>query len=263
MKTPFGLIALLLLLPSLVQAAPQPKGTPILNVGPNAARVNAYVTSDYNRHSGLIGLHLNRASSDLQAHGISLDLDGTPVWDTTAIDFEWPDLILAYSHTLQADNLRLRSDTAQMELGQRVGHPVTPFQFHITGGREDAPLGGIAIATYSYHNSLYMYNRQAGSRRTNINFANLFAWETDSTNTGTPDIFLHNWKDNTNPITVNSDNRIGLNGSLAHNGATAGFFGAEPVARPTVTGSRSDGTALASLMSALSSMGLINDNTTQ
>ena len=104
-------------------------------------RVRSYMTDRHNPTSGLMGLHLDRPAEVLQPHGISLDLDGKPVWDTCAIDYEGPDLILAYSHTLKADNLRLRSDTAQMELGQRVGHPITPFQLHITGGSEQAPLG--------------------------------------------------------------------------------------------------------------------------
>ena len=41
----------------------------------------------------------------------------------------------------------------------------------------------------------------------------------------------------------------------------AGFFNATPVAKPTVSGSRS-GTALASLLGALATLGLISDTTT-
>lgn len=41
-----------------------------------------------------------------------------------------------------------------------------------------------------------------------------------------------------------------------------GFFGTYPVARPTVTGSRTDGTALESLLDALAALGLIQDDTT-
>ncbi|MFE0039424.1 collagen-like protein [Streptomyces sp. NPDC059015] len=57
-----------------------------------------------------------------------------------------------------------------------------------------------------------------------------------------------------------------LYGATRHvlNGAanTAGFFGATPVSQQTVTGSRSDGSALASLLSALDALGLIDDQTT-
>lgn len=41
-----------------------------------------------------------------------------------------------------------------------------------------------------------------------------------------------------------------------------GFFGAGAQAKPTVTGSRTDGTALASLLSALATLGLVTDSTT-
>ncbi len=43
---------------------------------------------------------------------------------------------------------------------------------------------------------------------------------------------------------------------------TLGFHGATPVARQTVTGSRADGTALASLLTALAKLGLIVDAST-
>ncbi|MGC1272971.1 MAG: hypothetical protein WBC44_04640 [Planctomycetaceae bacterium] len=44
--------------------------------------------------------------------------------------------------------------------------------------------------------------------------------------------------------------------------AAIGFLGATAVTRQTVTGSRTDGTALASLLTALASLGLITDSTT-
>jgi hypothetical protein len=42
----------------------------------------------------------------------------------------------------------------------------------------------------------------------------------------------------------------------------AGFYGTEPVAKPTVTGSRGGNAALASLLTALASQGLVTDSTT-
>lgn len=41
-----------------------------------------------------------------------------------------------------------------------------------------------------------------------------------------------------------------------------GFYGTTPIAKPTVTGSRGGNAALASLLTALASLGLIVDNTT-
>jgi hypothetical protein len=58
----------------------------------------------------------------------------------------------------------------------------------------------------------------------------------------------------------------GLYGATRHvlDGAanSVGFFGATAVGRQTVTGSRTDGTALANLLTALEALGLIDDNTT-
>jgi hypothetical protein len=58
----------------------------------------------------------------------------------------------------------------------------------------------------------------------------------------------------------------GLYGATRHvlDGATntVGFYGATPTTKPTVTGSHTDGTALASLLAALTQLGLITDNTT-
>jgi hypothetical protein len=45
-------------------------------------------------------------------------------------------------------------------------------------------------------------------------------------------------------------------------GGQLGFHGATPVGQQTVTGSRTDGTALASLLTALANLGLIVDETT-
>ena len=57
-----------------------------------------------------------------------------------------------------------------------------------------------------------------------------------------------------------------LYGSVKHtlDGATnrVGFFGASPSSKPAVTGSRGGNAALASLITALATLGLITDNTT-
>lgn len=48
---------------------------------------------------------------------------------------------------------------------------------------------------------------------------------------------------------------------LAHRGTLVGFFNTAPAAKPTITGSRGGNTALASLLTALATLGLITDNT--
>ena len=52
-----------------------------------------------------------------------------------------------------------------------------------------------------------------------------------------------------------------LTGSLRHTGGTVGFYGATAIAKPTVTGDRSTHVAIANLLTALETMGLIVDTT--
>jgi hypothetical protein len=52
-----------------------------------------------------------------------------------------------------------------------------------------------------------------------------------------------------------------INGNLEV-GGEVGFYGTAPIAKPTVTGSKGGNAALASLMSALASLGLVTDSTT-
>lgn len=55
---------------------------------------------------------------------------------------------------------------------------------------------------------------------------------------------------------------VQTDGSLQHTGAKFGAFSATPVVKPTVTGSRGGNAALASLITALATIGWITDSTT-
>lgn len=59
-----------------------------------------------------------------------------------------------------------------------------------------------------------------------------------------------------------TDDSFTVSLTFRHLGTTLGFYGAAAVAKPTVTGSRGGNAALASLLTALASMGLITDSTT-
>ncbi|MFD5251341.1 hypothetical protein ACFWM5_00660 [Streptomyces bobili] len=61
---------------------------------------------------------------------------------------------------------------------------------------------------------------------------------------------------------LKTDDSLTVALTFRHLGTTAGFFGEAAVARPTVSGSWSDGSAGASLAAALDTLGLITDNTT-
>ena len=63
-------------------------------------------------------------------------------------------------------------------------------------------------------------------------------------------------------LTANPDDSLTINYGLAHKGSTLGFYNATPVTKPVVTGCRSDGTALQSLLQALQAQGLIVNSTT-
>jgi hypothetical protein len=234
--------------------------------------------SDVPTKGGLRGLHIDRSTQDNLPNGIAFDYGGQFAWgmglDCTMDytypipPFQLPDLVLAYSAHTDADNLRIRSDDARMELGPMVGHPVTPFQFAIKAGTQANPLGGVSIGTFGYQYSIHMYNQDPTVKRTCVNFANLWSWGTDLAQNGGSDLFLYNHQNNHPTITVISgtgtaDDVIGLSGTLQHQGHQAGFFGAAPTAQPVVTGSWSDGSAARSLCQALAKLGLIQDQTTQ
>lgn len=212
---------------------------------------------------GLVGLHLNRALTDPTPHGLAWDIDHTFAWGSgldATLDYTYPggvvpDLVLAYSGMLHADNLRLRADDARCELGANAGHPVLPFQLSINAGLKEKPFGGLAVGTWGYQYGLYLYNR-GNTKRNTISFQNLFGLATDSQSNGTGDFRLFNWQANAPVFTVQPNNALCLAS------ATIGFFGAPPVARPTVTGSWADGTAPKALLAALVQLGLVTDGTT-
>ncbi|HSE61122.1 MAG TPA: glycosyl hydrolase family 28-related protein [Candidatus Saccharimonadales bacterium] len=58
-----------------------------------------------------------------------------------------------------------------------------------------------------------------------------------------------------------TDGTMTVGGSLQHNGSAAGFYGTTAISKPTVSGSKGGNAALASLITALANLGLINDST--
>jgi hypothetical protein len=214
----------------------------------------------------LAGLHLNRAATDPFAHGISWDINGQWMWNS-GLDISGgysypgvsptpPDLVLAYSSLLHADNLRLRADDARMILGPRVGHPVMPFQFQVAAGTAEKPLGGVGIGTYGYQQGLYLFNLQPALKRTSLSLQNQFLLITDSQANGTGDFQFYNYQAGGPTWTVQPNNDFRLTAPRI------GFFSAPPTAQPTVTGSWSNGTAQKSLLATLVKLGLVKDGTT-
>ena len=80
------------------------------------------------------------------------------------------------------------------------------------------------------------------------------------TGTGRFPIFV---SDTNNSDTVYIGNGLQIQaGTFSHLGNKVGFYGATPVTKATITGCRSDGTALQNLLNQLQSMGLVTNNTT-
>jgi hypothetical protein len=67
-------------------------------------------------------------------------------------------------------------------------------------------------------------------------------------------------------LSIDHSGNVSIYASMGKMNITAasgiGFFGATPITKPTITGSKTDGTALASLIAALVAYGLIVDGTT-
>lgn len=70
-----------------------------------------------------------------------------------------------------------------------------------------------------------------------------------------------NWR-RSGPNEWTTDDAVIVSLMLRHLGTTLGFYGATAATKPAVTGSRGGNAALASLLTALSTLGLITDSTT-
>lgn len=230
-------------------------------VTPALGQVSVSVTNTPTA-GGLRGIHIDRPIGDTLPNGIAFDYGSQFAWgmglDSLAEgDYTGtPDLVLAFSRDLMADNLRMRADDARTNLGPRVGHPVMPFQLSVMAGTPEAHLGGIGIGTYGYQYSLFMFNRDSQIKRTHLNFFNLFGWYTDSKLTGTGDLTLQNFQTGSTVLAVSPTNDLSIKSPRL------GFFGASCVSKPTVAGSWTDGSAAKSLLAALVQLGLVTDNTT-
>lgn len=206
------------------------------------------------------GLVVDRPSTEPYACGFIFEQSETPIWcqglDITQDYPGFPDLVLAYTPSTQSDNLRLRSDDARMVLGPRIGHPVMPFQLEIDAGTPTEALGGLFVSTTADAFGLYMENRTPGDLRDTISLQNLFFLQTDTTQNGTGDFWLYNGQSSSPVFYVTPANAFTLSASQE------GFYGAQPVSRPIVSGSWSDGSAAKSMLAALVRLGLVQDQTT-
>jgi hypothetical protein len=221
-----------------------------------------------------VGWNVNRPRELLLPHGFTWNIDGVPIaglgMDFDGATYMYPDFGF-YSHVLGTDIFRIRPDTAQINIGQRMGHPVTQSQVNIEGGSAEAPLDALNVATYGQRAGVFLYNKDfstRGLRRTQIGFFNVFSIGTDQNLNGGKDFWIYNHQNSRFPFTIGTTDRVtmaygaSVGAQFSHTGNQAGFFGAAPVTRPVVSGSWSDGTAQRNFLAALARLGLVTDATT-
>lgn len=251
-------------------------------------------TGNPNPGDGLIGTHQYGTAPNNRGYSIDYGTTASPGWsmglEQTYGDFYLFNYAIPGNASVNQYSLRVRGDTGQMELGRNVPHPTTQQQLNITAGTSSAPLTGIGVGTYGNAAALFLHHVAGSptSLRNQIVFGadgqpNIYAMGTDSGANGTADWWLYNSRTNHFVLLANADDSVTVNygatingtatvngpasllGStttIGASGSLVGFYGTTPQSQPTITGCRSDGTALANLLSKLSAMGIIKDRTT-
>jgi hypothetical protein len=254
-------------------------------------------TSNPNPVDGLVGYHVY--GTEVNNRGFSLDYGGTgtPGW-SVGLEQTYGDFYLFNynyvngANTVASNNtwLRMRGDTGQLALGSSVSHPVNnQVQMQVNAGTSTAPLDGLGLTAYGSHNNLVLGQGTGGSNHTSINLAGLWLLGTDAGNNGGTSLFVWDNIHSTLPLKIsNSDDMVTIGNGATINGTTTvngpasllggatingtatigssasqiGFYGGAPQPKFTLSGCRSDGTALANLIQKLQAMGLLTDQTT-
>jgi hypothetical protein len=240
-------------------------------VSPANADANGALVTTTN--GSLFGYHVY--GSDQVSRGMSFDGNNTstPLWSLGADRKDGSPLnnFYLYNHnsSLAVQLFTMRYDTGQLTLG-----PVTPSssnppnvgQVDIVGGTSTAPRHALGVGIYGNQDHIQLYQNSAGTKRTRINLANIFNIGTDTGPSGLSNFYIKSVDPAKNPanqypIIIDTSDVVNINNGLKHSGYL-GFYGATVMAKPTITGCRSDGTALANLLTALKNLGLIDDQTT-
>lgn len=132
-------------------------------------------------HSGARGVRFDRSATELSAQSVMLSLGGTPVWETTALDFDasitpGPDLILAYAHMTgdPGDHVRLSQKTlvnggVKVNIGgEKIGTPSANTHVLTVWSPTGASpaIGGISSHVFNDTNGLELVQRSASSDQT-------------------------------------------------------------------------------------------------
>lgn len=247
-----------------------------------AHAANGLFVNTGNPSDGLLDYHVYGTDPDTRGFSFDGNTTSNPIWGL-GLETTYGDLYLQ-SYTTALNMLEMRGDTGQLNLGKGIGRPVNGgAQLGITAGTLTAPLGGIGVTTFGSTFGLSMGQGKPGTNFTAISYAGLFQLGTDVAGNGGGDFSLWDLAHSKLPLQVNSADLVTMNYGATINGTTTmngpvsllgssttigssgallGFYGTTPVTRPVISGSRSDGTALRSLLQNLQAMGLITDNTT-
>ena len=261
---------------------------------------NGYFVSDLDVRDNSFGFHV--FGTDLYSRGFSWDNDntGNPVWGLNLLRTGGASdgaLYLKPDGSGLTAVLEMRHDGGEMWLGQGVSQPGTGVQLQVTGGNSGTPRDGLYVNCFGDYNGLFLGQGNTSTLRTKINFQNNFQVGTDSSGMMTTDWYLKDTYQgkSTFPMIVGQDDKVvmtygatvnglaslaggaTISGTTTVNGPASllgttttiggtssqvGFFGGTPQGKFTLTGCRSDGTALANLIQKLQAMGLLTDQTT-
>jgi hypothetical protein len=184
-----------------------------------------WISSTPTPNSGLLGMRMERRFADNLPLGLTLYQDGSPIWDTIALDSSTTDLVLAFSHATGSDMLRLRQDTGQAVFGRTVGQPsgLGP-QFTIQGG--DANVNAIdVLSVTSFDKDKWGLRLARGDDTTSSKRVRMIlfdsnspGWQvgTDSLNSGaTCDFWIWNATTSQFPVRIGTDDMVYLGSPLA------------------------------------------------
>lgn len=176
----------------------------------------------------------------LQAHTVVSDAHGDRAWAddkfATRLDLT---SISGTTNTLAASVAAIEDGTATLA-GVTVADSVKGYRLRVTGGALDFEATGADLILSNWSGTAF-----DGTQRSYLRFA--------------ANTLASQWAGKVEFVSALYGGGVHTLDGTAN---TLGFHGATPVAQQTVTGSRTDGTALASLLTALANLGLIIDAST-
>lgn len=158
---------------------------------------------------------------------------------------------------MQAVRGRIDELTAQLE----AAGPNLTGLFGKSGGATSGPISAVCSAAGGSSQAFNLFDN-TGSYGIGMGPTSAEGYINYASGTASTAIYGHRWNVNgVEKMRLDGTGMLRLTGALAVTGAF-GINGAVPPARPAITGSRGTNAALASLLTALATYGLLTDSTT-